>query len=1026
MAIDVGDAAVVAEMKNLESPSNLSILSDSDDSESGKSESDSRPRKIEWLATGRAKRATAGNRMKSLIASVAASSDQLGSGAGVGDDADDLELLFAEDGEDGGWSLDEDQDGSDDDVGEVVSDGDVGADDDGGNDRERGINTKRRRRAARHGDEDDEDMHMDSSDDDDEDDREGGAGADELAGERELESKEHEKRKTARKRKAQAAIPARFRKKVRIVQSQRPTRGLDESTPTRTTTPAPQAYQPPPPRKKKKSERASWLPTAAEAPIRASSRATTRISKEQLYQQMAERERRRERQLLIMAKKQARDEANKKPPLTQAQRLAEAAIAEEVNSRSLNKWEEAEKQREAERAAKLAAMYNRTLEGPVVTFWSGIVELTGDGLLQSHMGRMVAMEEKAPRKKRLTAAEKAAAAEQAAVQEAAPEQNDKEGKQKGEDSSLVDLKQEQVTRAVGEIPKETEAKLEEPSAKPQEGTTHSTDASMTQLQVPGVTFPAPGDLQSSANPLSAPVDAHVDGEPATIGRTAPVSVPLNHGTPYTESTNDVPASAALGQRAVPELTAPDFTTSNVVAEKAPEATEVAMNDVPPSAEKQPSAAEPFHISIAAAPVTSAPPSDKQASLSEEQTQSSVLPVAIPSASASVHAPRLADNSMPPPPLPYFTNAITAPLLTAVQERLITVESLGTSESSATAAPSNSLVPVAGVVISGDSDAQNPDLAKTAANLTHKAKVEEATADGTRVDTASALPADSRVTRSCIVLQNFDEDAVEDKQVQMQVLFGRRMSKIAKPSHAPLCSITGHRSRYRDVGTGLPFYNAFAYKQIRKLCKGEMRWSSLVGAWVGTGTLTPAAAGVPVGFVDPTKVKKTTAAERGVANDKGGAEVVEKELDTGKGKVEEAQIEGNASAETAADKPNVELAEAQPSAPSSLMAPDARPVSQAIPSDKEGHLGTISATLVQDSPQDVPMPDASAAAAATDDPGEPGKAVLAPVPAPDTPQTNEPAASMATIKASASTETTTATGATGFLVVELEPAISSTS
>lgn len=56
------------------------------------------------------------------------------------------------------------------------------------------------------------------------------------------------------------------------------------------------------------------------------------------------------------------------------------------------------------------------------------------------------------------------------------------------------------------------------------------------------------------------------------------------------------------------------------------------------------------------------------------------------------------------------------------------------------------------------------------------------------------------------------------------------------------------ARYRDPETGLPYYNSYAYKQIQKLKHGDYKWSQLVGAWVGSGSL--AATGVPARFLDP--------------------------------------------------------------------------------------------------------------------------------------------------------------------------------
>ncbi|KAK1984776.1 YL1 nuclear protein-domain-containing protein [Colletotrichum cereale] len=264
---------------------------ESSDSGSGSdSENDtpttSTPTTVEWLATGRSKRSTAGNRMKSMLANEEPDSD--------------LELLFAEDDNDEGFT-------------------DV---DDAGSD-----------------------VQMDSSSDDEDEQNRG----DDFEGEKELEKQARDKKLASRKRKAQDAIPAKFRKKVRIDQAVAPA-----------------------PRPKKKSERSSWLPSPGDMPIRASLRQTTMLSKEQLHQQMKEREAKRLKQLAVMEKKAKKLEAMKKPPMTQAERLAEAALVEKRNAKSLNRWEVAEKAREEERLAKLAALNNRTLKGPVITYWSGI------------------------------------------------------------------------------------------------------------------------------------------------------------------------------------------------------------------------------------------------------------------------------------------------------------------------------------------------------------------------------------------------------------------------------------------------------------------------------------------------------------------------------------------------------------------------------------------------------------------------------------------------------------------------------
>lgn len=217
--------------------------------------------------------------------------------------------------------------------------------------------------------EDGSDVQMDSSDDDD--DQGPTAGAEELEGEKELQQQARAERQS-KKRKANDGIPKMFRKKVKI----------DPTAPPKA----------PPPRPKKKSERASWIPSAEEAPTRASARSTTKLSKEQLYIQMLEREERRLRQLEIMEKAAERKAAEKPKEMTQEDRLKEAERVEMKNKSSLNSWEEAEKIREEEQRAKLAALHDRKLEGPFITWWSGMAEWVGGKL--KRVGKNHVIEEK--------------------------------------------------------------------------------------------------------------------------------------------------------------------------------------------------------------------------------------------------------------------------------------------------------------------------------------------------------------------------------------------------------------------------------------------------------------------------------------------------------------------------------------------------------------------------------------------------------------------------------------------------------
>ena len=178
-------------------------------------------------------------------------------------------------------------------------------------------------------------------------------GDDDLAGEKELQKQDRLER--SKKRKAQGVFkrPSALRKKVKIDPSATPT-------------------TPVPPRPRKRSERVSWVPTEADAPVRASSRKQTVKNRAIIRQRLVESEQTRTKLLQQMEAAAKRKVALKPKALTQADRMEEAAKTERKNAKSLNRWEESEKKRSEEQKAKLEALHNRQLTGPVVAWWSGL------------------------------------------------------------------------------------------------------------------------------------------------------------------------------------------------------------------------------------------------------------------------------------------------------------------------------------------------------------------------------------------------------------------------------------------------------------------------------------------------------------------------------------------------------------------------------------------------------------------------------------------------------------------------------
>lgn len=663
-----------------EAVSNVDSIASSSDSDSDSGDAPETP--VEWLATGRSKRSTAGNRMKSLLATETPA-----------DEDSDLELLFQEDADDVGFTDKEDDDGSD---------------------------------AA-----------METSDDEDENEAQ-----DDDAGEKELERQAREKKAAARKRKAQEAIPAKFRKKVRIHHPP------DNAS----------AVAAPAPRPKKKSERASWLPTEAEMPTRASGRKTTQLSKEQLHQQMIEREARRLKQVEAMERKAKKKEAMKKPPMTQAERLQEAAIVEKRNAKSLNRWEEAEKQREEERRAKLAALNNRRLEGPVVTFWTGIIDLSEVQL--KHVGKMVSIEEKPKRKRPSTAVSKDTAPTESLKTEEVPSEATQATPASQVPSGLP---------SKSETPQEQEApKRESEPARTMDTMPPAVVSSDPAPPVPTSTVNAP-PIPAIEAPEQPPPPSQPTPPPPSLPPTAAV-MSSQTVSPSIATPRPLPITPAVANPA-PPVPSPIVKTEPQSSKPIPLALrpDIGPRFMPPP---NPHFARPAEPSPLAAPVATPTLSNAQApSLGYAATpvpRASSLSAAVPALprpfsplnpSPPVQMPSISPSpsslnplaAFPPPPKqpsPVHTTASFEPIL----------------------AP----VPTPNIVNKQQTDQAAPkkSTSKAAARKPPPPPPEPP---------APEPPLEGKVTRACIILQDFNEDAIKKPDVQTQILFGWKMNKLASMS-----------------------------------------------------------------------------------------------------------------------------------------------------------------------------------------------------------------------------------------------------
>lgn len=208
-----------------------------------------------------------------------------------------------------------------------------------------------------------DDVALESSGDEDEDE---GEQDDDDAGEKVLRKEERQQKLLQKRKRKDPFAQAALRQKK-----------------AKTTTPT--ESMPPPPRPKKKSERVSWLPEATEGPVRSSSRRLTVQNKQVLTQGLEEKERHRLHVLEVMKRAERRKEKDQPKPMTQQERLVEAARVEKRNSKTLSRWEESERLKAEENKARLEALKNRKLDGPFVRYYSGPSLWVNDKL--KHVGK---------------------------------------------------------------------------------------------------------------------------------------------------------------------------------------------------------------------------------------------------------------------------------------------------------------------------------------------------------------------------------------------------------------------------------------------------------------------------------------------------------------------------------------------------------------------------------------------------------------------------------------------------------------
>jgi vacuolar protein sorting-associated protein 72 len=220
-----------------------------------------------------------------------------------------------------------------------------------------------------------DDMGLESDDDDDDD--QGPNANNDYEGEKQLQKDERKKRRAQNDLRFQT-----LRKRVKIDP-------MAVSTPSAL----------PPPRPKKKSERISWIPTVEDGPVRSSSRRQTMVNKEMTHARLKDSQEKRIRIIATMKEAEKRKAHLKPKEMSQEDHLAEAARIERLNSKSLNRWEKTERRKAEERRARIEALQNRRLEGPVMSYWSGLATWVNGRLTRVGKVDIKAKPEKEEKKK---------------------------------------------------------------------------------------------------------------------------------------------------------------------------------------------------------------------------------------------------------------------------------------------------------------------------------------------------------------------------------------------------------------------------------------------------------------------------------------------------------------------------------------------------------------------------------------------------------------------------------------------------
>ncbi|KAF4162050.1 hypothetical protein CNMCM6936_002659 [Aspergillus lentulus] len=623
-----------------------------------------------------------------------------------------------------------------------------------------------------------DDMALDSSSSDDEDQGPNARG-DDLEGEKEIEK---EAKADRQKRRAREDLRLKLaRKKVKI----------DPSAVSAV----------PAPRPKKKSERISWLPTIEDGPTRSSSRRQTMQNKQLTHARLKDSEEKRIR-LIATMEEAAKRKAHLKPKeMTQADRLAEAERVERLNSKSLSRWEEMEKRKAEERRAKIEALQNRRLEGPVVSYWSGIATWVNGRLTRVGKVDITPKPEKEePTRKKSKKTEKEEKEEKVTAEK--PAQNAPAGPATSQTASLGPS-----------TPQETPA--QEDSVKAYQKTEETMSVPQVQDTDKATTASEPTQATSAPEELTVP-----EGSAATAESTNPVRKVESTPAPVAANTEKAPDS---------ELPKIETDTSKEPVEVESKTTGEAAQENETAAAGSKSLGEAPKDPTQAAQVREENPAPSPDHSKPEAPLSGVQPDSAsktPDAEAPTNEKPSSESKVAPPPtsLPAAQVPAAEPTQTGQQEE-----------------PK--------VSVSTEQEQVAPEIHVDQPAFS---------SDGAPQPQIPAPPPVVEQTGRCLtILENFDEETAQSRE--FSIYFNSRKPPRLTKISSSLCVITSLPSRYRDPETSLPFANAYAYREIRRTVAQKSAWSPMLGCYVGP--VSVAARGVPARFLNPDAPSETQQSEK---------------------------------------------------------------------------------------------------------------------------------------------------------------------